>query len=82
MYHSFSFTDECLGHFQHLTIVNCAAMNVGVHRFFRIGVSDFLGYNPSSGILLIFKSMALTYSNFIVELSIFLFNWCFRALRV
>ena len=25
-------------------------MNVGVHRFFRIGVSDFLGYNPSSGI--------------------------------
>ena len=25
-------------------------MNIGAHRFFRIGVSGFLGYNPSSGI--------------------------------
>ena len=25
-------------------------MNIGVHRFFWIGVSLFLGYNPSSGI--------------------------------
>ena len=25
-------------------------MNIGVHRFFCIGVSRFLGYNPSSGI--------------------------------
>ena len=25
-------------------------MNIGVHRFFWIGVSVFLGYNPSSGI--------------------------------
>ena len=25
-------------------------MNFGVHRFFWIGVSGFLGYNPSSGI--------------------------------
>ena len=32
------------------TRVNCAAMNIGVHRFFWIGVSGFLGYNPSSGI--------------------------------
>ena len=29
-----SFTDGHLGCFQHLTIVNCAAMNIGVHRFF------------------------------------------------
>ena len=36
--------------FQHLGIVNCAAMNIGVHRFFWIGVSGFLEYNPSSGI--------------------------------
>ena len=53
MYHSFlihSFTDGHLGCFQHLAIVNCAAMNIGVHRFFWIGVSGFLGYNPSSGI--------------------------------
>ena len=52
MYHSFlihSFTDGHLGCFQHLAIVNCAAMNIGVHRFFWIGVSGFLGYNPSSG---------------------------------
>ena len=25
-------------------------MNIGVHRFFWIGVSGFLGYSPSSGI--------------------------------
>ena len=25
-------------------------MNIGVHRFFWIGVSGFLGYNPRSGI--------------------------------
>ena len=37
MYHSFlihSFTERHLGCFQHLAIVNCAAMNIGVHRFF------------------------------------------------
>ena len=53
MYHNFwihSLTDEQLGYFQHLAIVNCAAVNIGVHRFFWIGVSGFLGYNPSSGI--------------------------------
>ena len=45
MYHSFlihSFTDGHLGCFQYLAIVNCAAMNIGVHRFFWIGVSGFL----------------------------------------
>ena len=47
---SIHFTDEHLGGFQHLTIVNCAAMNIGVHVFFWIGVSGFLEYNPSSGI--------------------------------
>ena len=53
MYQSFlihSFTDGHLGCFQHLAITNCAAMNIGVHRFFWIGVSGFLGYNPSNGI--------------------------------
>ena len=35
---------------QHLVIVHCVAMNIGVHRFFWIGVSGFLGYNPSTGI--------------------------------
>ena len=53
MSHSFwihSFADGHLGCFQYLVIVNCAAMNIGVHRFFWIGVSGFLGYNPSSGI--------------------------------
>ena len=53
MYHGFwihSFTDGHLGYFQHLAIVNWAAMNIGVHRFFWIGVSGFLGYIPSSGI--------------------------------
>ena len=53
MYHSFlihSFTDGHVGCFQHLAIVNCASMNIGVHRFFWIHVSGFLGHNPSSGI--------------------------------
>ena len=45
-----SFTDGHLGYFEHLPIVNCAAVNIGVQRFFWIGVSGFLAYNPSSGI--------------------------------
>ena len=45
-----SFTNGHLGCIQHFTIVNCAAVNTGVHRFFWIGVSGFLGYNPKSGI--------------------------------
>ena len=42
MYHSFwihSFADGHLGCFQYLAIVNCAAMNIGVHGFFWIGVN-------------------------------------------
>ena len=53
MYHSFSihsFTDGHLRCFQHVAIVNCAAMTNGLHRFYWIGVSGFLGYNPSNGI--------------------------------
>ena len=45
-----SFTDGHLGCSQHLAIVHCAAMNIGVHKYFSISVSGFLGYNPSSGI--------------------------------
>ena len=51
MHHRFlihSFTDGHLDCFQHLTLVNYAAMNIAVHRFFWIGDSGFLGYNPSS----------------------------------
>ena len=53
MYYSFLihlFADGHLGCFQYLAIVNCAAVNIGVHRFFWIGVSGFLGCNPSSRI--------------------------------
>ena len=53
MYHVFLihlFADGHLGCFPYLAIVNCAAMNSVVHRLFWIGVSGFLGYNPSSGI--------------------------------
>ena len=53
MYHSFlihSFTDGHLGCLQHLAIVNCAAMNIGLHRFFWIGAAGFLGCNPRSAI--------------------------------
>ena len=46
-----SFTDGHLGFFHHLAIVNCAAMDIGVHRFFWIGVAGFLEYNPRGGIV-------------------------------
>ena len=53
MYHSFLIHSFIVGHLgccQHFAFVNCASINIGVHRFFWIGVSGFLGYNPSSGI--------------------------------
>ena len=53
MYHNFLnylFTDGHLRCFQHLAIVNNAAMNIGMHIFFLIGVMGFLEYIPRSGI--------------------------------
>ena len=38
-----------LGYFQHLVIVNNTAMNIGVHRFFWIGVSGFLESQEITG---------------------------------
>ena len=46
-----SSTDGHLGSFQHLTIINSAAMNIGVHKLFWNGVLAHLRYNPSSGIV-------------------------------
>ena len=45
-----SSTHGHLGCFQHLATLNRAAMNIGVHKFFWIGVSGFVGYIPSNGI--------------------------------
>ena len=53
MYHNFlihSFAGGHLACFQHLAIINCAAMNIGMHRLCWICVLGLLGYNPSSGI--------------------------------
>ena len=50
MYHGFlndSFTDGHLVCFQHLAVVNNAAMYTEVHKFFQIGVPGYLGYIPS-----------------------------------
>ena len=44
-------TDGHLGCFQHLAIVNSTAMNIGVHKFFCIVISGFLGYSSSSELL-------------------------------
>ena len=54
MYHSVlihSFTDGHLCSFQHFAMVNCTIMNIRVHRFFWIGVSGLLEYNPGSRIV-------------------------------
>ena len=50
MYHSVlihSFTDWHLGCFQHLAIVNCAAMNTGCIGSFGLVFQDFGGIIPA-----------------------------------
>ena len=54
MCHSFFIhppTDGHLGSFQVLAIVNSAAMNIGVHIFFWIGILGFSGYIPEVELL-------------------------------
>ena len=88
MYHDFlihSLTVGYLGFFQHLAIVNCTAMHIGVHRFFWIGVSGFLGYNPSSRIT---RSKAVPFFSFLRKFhntfhsgftSLHSHQWCTRV---
>ena len=45
-----SCTVGCLGCYQILANVNNTAMIIGVHIFFRIGIVEFLGCIPRSGI--------------------------------
>ena len=44
------FTDGHLDCFQHLAIMSCTAMNIGVHRFFWNCDTGYLGYSSSGGI--------------------------------
>ena len=71
MYHSFliySFTDGHLGCFQYMAIVNCAAMNIGVHKFFWIGVSilavELLG--QKAVLFLVFSGNSILFSIVVV----------------
>ena len=51
MYHGFvihSIVDGPLGYFQYLAIVNCAAMNIGVHRFFWLVFQGSYGIIPAA----------------------------------
>ena len=50
MYHSFlihSFTDRHLGCFQHLTIINCAAMSIGCTGSLELVFQDSQSINPA-----------------------------------
>ena len=53
MYHSFFVHSSPHGHvgcFQILALVNDAAADIEVHRFFPIGISGLVGHIPGSGI--------------------------------
>ncbi|CAK6446178.1 unnamed protein product [Pipistrellus nathusii] len=76
MYHSFlihSSTHGHLGCFQILAIVNNAVMNIGVHIFFLIGVSEFLEYIPRSGIT---RSKSSSIFKFLRKLHTIFYSGC------
>ena len=76
MYHNLfihSSVDGHLGCFYVLAIVNCAAMNIGIHVSLSIMVSS--GYRPSSGtvdsivLFLVFQGLSIQF--FIIAVSIY-----------
>ena len=74
-----SFADGHLGCFQYLAIVNCAAMNIGVHRFFWIGVS---GFSHTVGSLLILMLFSLAMQKLFILMRSHLFILSFMSLAL
>ena len=79
MYHSFFIhppTDGHWGCFQTLAIVNNAAMNIGMHLFFLISVSGFLGYITRSEIA---GPKGISNFNFFEETPYYVSQWPYQS---
>ena len=80
MYHTFfiySSTNECLGCFQVLSIINSAAVNMEVHAPFEIMV--FSGCTPTNGIAESYGSFNFSFLRILHSV---LYSGCMKALSL